>query len=233
MTALIIIAWVVIGFVAGAIGLTALAGVPSMEGQAGYFAMFIGGPIGALCGAVAGYVLSRWYAANRKALQIAAGASWLVILLFFGGAFAIETARTWDWLNSSGQSQSLSWRVRLPAGAPWPAGQKIGFELRSNKEDVACSHYEGSQGISREADRYIFSGECQIRYAAPKRELWVRIGEGPNLIFKLRIPAHYQTVPYSVSAWYKVDEVQDIAPGSVRRPPKPEEAGHEVLLSAR
>jgi hypothetical protein len=230
---LLIVAWIVIGFVAGAIGLTALAGVPSMEGQAGYFAMFIGGPIGALSGGVAGFVLSKIWAENPKARKIAAGASWLVIVLFFGGAYTIETARTWDWLNSSGQSQPLSWRVRLPADAQWPAGQKIGFELRSDKENVACAHYEGSQGITREAGRYIFSGECQLRYAARKRELWTRIGDGPNLIFKLRIPARYETVPYSVSAWYKVDEVQDIAPGSKPRPPKPEEAGYEVLLSAR
>jgi hypothetical protein len=231
VTALLYIAWIVIGFVAGAIGLTGLFGIPSMEGQAGYFAMFIGGPIGALCGAAAAFMLSRRLAERPK--KIAVAASWLVIVLFFGGAFTIELVRDWDKLSKYGGTSDLSWRVRLPAGADWPAGQKAGFELRSDKENVTCVMCDAPHGTAREEGRFILNGNCQLLYAAPKRELWVRIGGGPNLIFKLRIPARYEVVPYSVSAWYKVDEVLDPAPGSQRRPPKPEEAGYEVLLSAR
>jgi hypothetical protein len=233
VTALLVIAWVVIGFIAGAIGLTELFHIPAMEGQAGYFAMMIGGPIGALCGAGIGYLLSRHYADRPQAFRVALGASWLAIVLFFGGSFAVEMARTWDKLDSSGGENDLSWRVRLPPGAPWPAGQKAGFELRSEKENVACSMYDAPHGTAREEERFIFNGSCKLRYATPKRELWFRIGGGPNLIFRLRIPARYEVVPYSVSAWYKVDEVLDIAEGSKRRPPRPEEAGYEVLLSAR
>jgi hypothetical protein len=233
VTALLIIAWIVIGFVAGAIGLTELAGIPSMEGQAGYFALFVGGPVGAVIGAVIGFIISKSFEGNPKAGQWAVGGSYLLIVLFFGGAYAIELARTWDKLDDSGSEKDLSWRVRLPAGAPWPAGQKAGFELRSEKENVACSMYDAPHGTSREEERFIFNGSCKLRFATPKRELWVRIGGGPNLIFKLRIPARYEVVPYSVSSWYRVDEVLDPAEGSQRRAPKPEEAGYEVLLSAR
>lgn len=233
MTALLITAWIIIGFVTGAIGLTALFQIPAMEGQAGYFAMFVGGPFGAMVGAAIGYFLSRHFAERAKAFRIAIGASWFTIVLFFGGAYTIELARTWDKLDDSGNGKDLSWRVRLPPGSPWPAGQKAGFELRSEKENVTCSMYDPPYGTAREEERFIFNGSCKLHYATPKRELWVRVGGGPNLIFKLHIPARYEVVPYSVSAWYKVDEVLDAAEGSKRRAPKPEEAGYEVLLSAR
>jgi hypothetical protein len=233
VTALLIVAWIIICFVGIGIGLTELFGITPREGQAGYFFLFTAGPFGGLIGAGIGYLIARKFADNLKAKRIAAGASWLVIVLFFGGAFAIELARTWDKLDTFDGDRDLSWRVRLPPGAPWPAGQKAGFELRSEKENVACSMYDGAYGTSREDDRYIFNGSCKLRYATPKRELWVRVGGGPNLIFKLRLAARYEVVPYSVSAWYTVDEVLDTAEGSTRRPPRPEEAGYEVLLSAR
>lgn len=233
MTALLIIVWIVIGFLAGAIGLTALAGVPSMEGQAGYFALFIGGPLGALCGAAVGFVIAQRFAEDQRKKRIALIVSAVALVVPIAGAVAFEMARTWDRLDSSGQPASLAYRIRLPAEAPTPAGKSAGFELRSDKENVACKTYDSPLGLAREADRWILSGECKIRFVTPRREIWARLGGGPNLIFKLRLAARYEVVPYSVSSWYRVDEVLDTATGSQRRPPKPEEAGYEVLLSAR
>ena len=233
MTALLVIAWMIIGTFGIGIGLTELLGITSREGQAGFFFLFPAGPIGAVIGAGFGYLLSRKLAGNEKAKRLTAGLSLLVIVLVPAGIFVFESVRTADLLNNSGGTSDLSWRVRLPAGVPWPAGQRIGTDLRSDKENVTCALYEGSSGIAREQDRFVFSGSCKLRYAAPKRELWFRLGGGPNLIFKLHIKARYQVVPYSASSWYKVDEVLDTAEGSKRRPPNPEEAGFEVLLSAR
>lgn len=233
MTALLIIVWAIFGFVAGAIGLTELAGIPAREGQAGYFAIFVGGPMGALCGGVWGFLVSQKYADNLRAKRLWFGLP-LGILLFAGaGAFAYETWRTWDWIDSFGGEKSLGWRVRLPKDDPTPAGKSAGFELRSEKENVTCKVYDYPHGMTREEGRWVISGDCKLRYATAKRELWARIAGGPNLIFRLRIPARYEVVPYSVSAWYVVDEVLDTAVGSARRKPKPEEAGYEVLLSAR
>ena len=126
MTALLIIVWIVIGFLAGATMLTELAGVPAREGQAGFFAMFIGGPLGALAGGAIGFVISQKYAENPKGKRIALIVSALLLVVPIAGAVAFEMARTWDWLDSFGNPQSLSYRDARGEKRRFRAAQRKG-----------------------------------------------------------------------------------------------------------
>ena len=236
MTVIIVIVWTVVGFVAGVVlfgELGGLFGIPRMEGQQAMFGLLVGGPLGALCGLVFGLLLARRSRTDpRMARWFAAGG----LCILFGVPLAIylvETIRTWDQVDSYGGTKSLAYRIRLPTEAQSPAGLRIGVELRSDKESPTCKIYDYPYGLTREENRWIISGECAIRFAVSKRAIAARIGGGPNLLFRLRVQARPEIVPYSVSRWYPVDEVQDTAPGSLPRSPRPEETGYELLMSAR
>jgi hypothetical protein len=233
MTAFLIIVWMVIGAVAGVFCVGELSGIPAREGQAAIYGVMVGGPLGLVAGFAVGFAIARALSDNPERKRIVSIISLLLIVVPAVGGFVYESWRTRDWLDNSGQSRALAYRIRFPDGAATPAGMSAGFELRSDKENVACSTYDAPHGLTQQQGRWVLSGECRLRFATPQRELWVRIAGGPNLIFRLRLKARYEVVPYSVSAWYPVDEVLDAAPGSRRRAPKPEEAGYEILLSAR
>ncbi len=236
MTFLIFLVWGLFGFVAGAmIGteLGPLFGFRHMEGSSAIFGTLFGGPCGAVVGGVLGLVLSRRFAGSPGTLKALAAGPVTLAALVVGGTFLFETIRTSDLVDSSGGTKSIGYRVRLPVGAPSPAGERIGVELRSEKENPACSIYSAPYGLTQEGGRFIVSGDCPIRYATAKRVIAVRIADGPNLLFRLRMQARPEVIPYSASAWYPVDEVQDTAAGSQPRPPKADEAGYEVLMSAR
>jgi len=236
VTAIIVIVWTVIGLVAGLFlfgELGGLFGIPRMEGQQAIFGLLVGGPVGALCGVLFGFLLARKSRSDpRMARWLAVGS----LCIVFGVPLAIylvEIIRTWDQVDNFGGTKSLAYRIRLPADTQSPAGLRIGVELRSDKEKPTCSIYEYPHGLTREENRWIISGECAIRFATSERVIAARMGGGPNLLFRLRVQARPEIVPYSVSRWYPVDEVQDTAPGSLPRPPRPDEAGYELLMSAR
>jgi hypothetical protein len=223
VTAIVAIVWAVIGFVAGMFVLSELGGlfgIPGMEGQQGMFGLFAGGPLGALCGVMFGLLVAR------KSREDPRTARWLVVgtlSVLLGVPLAIylvEMFRTWDHLDAYGDTYGLSYQVRLPEGAPSPAGAKIGVRLFSSKESPDCDIYDYPYGLTQEGGRYLVSGQCKIRYVTPERTLGIRIGGGATRYFKVRVQSRPVSATYS--EWFTADEVDDHK-GGRRRPPRPDE----------
>ena len=108
-----------LGFALGAAaaGLAApFLGITSFEGASGYFAVFIGGPIGGLAGLVLGALLVLRRAGHRGA---AVGGR--VALVFVGvvGLAAAGMAAFWlmrPLVNANGPAPRLVFEIRLPPG---------------------------------------------------------------------------------------------------------------------
>jgi hypothetical protein len=232
MTALIIIVWTLAGAIAGIFGfgvIGELAGIPSMEGRIAMFAISLGTPAGVAAGFALGWVLARRYSGQLRAQRLLLVSPIAVLLMCGFGVFLFETWRTYDHLTTRPNTWDLGYQVRLPAGAPTPAGQKIGVELRSAKENPACPIYQYPHGLQEAGAHFVVSGGCPLFYATPQRTILVRIGDKPTLLFKLRVGARPVAATYS--DWFPVDEVYDNATGQTRKP-KPDER-YDIRYGAR
>lgn len=224
---LLVIVWTLVGLVAGAFILS--AGVDAREGKAAMFAVFVGAPIGAIAGLMAGLAVAARYGENRRALgRMLAGTLAGVGAIALGG-YAFKTWRTWGDIDDWGGTHSLSFQVRLPAGAPSPAGQAFGMQLFSSKEDPVCKAYDYPHGLTQEGGHFLVSGSCTLRYATEDRTIGVAIGDGPTRYFKVKVGARPQSATYS--QWYPADQVKD-GPGAQFRAPRPDEI-FEIRYGAR
>ena len=132
-TFLAAVAGIAVGFALGAIaaGLFApLIGIRSFEGEAGYFAVFIGGPVGAIVGIlIAGVVALRLAGYQRlEAILLRLG---LIVLAVV--ALGATTAGVL-WLirpiaNTNGAAPQLVFEIRLPPGAAAPTVSPSPVEL--------------------------------------------------------------------------------------------------------
>lgn len=223
MTALIVIVWTLAGLVAGVFGfgfIGELAGIPQMEGRIAFFAIGFGAPAGAVTGFALGLLLARQKAGYPLALRLLLAGPVLILSTIALGVYLFETWRTRDHLTTRPNKWDLGFQVRLPAGAPTPAGQAVGIELRSPKEDLKCKVYDYPHGLGQEGEHFVVSGGCPLFYATPLRTILVRIGDKPTLMFKLRIKARPEAATYS--DWFPVDEIYDNAAGQ-KRPPRADE----------
>lgn len=232
MTALILIVWSLIGFVAGGMLMTEagpLFGVRHMEGQSAIFGVLVGGPLGAVVCGMIGLGLARRFAGRRRAQWFVLGTPLAVALAFGLGVVLFETWRTHDHLTTRPNTWDLGYQVRLPAGMPTPAGEKIGIELRSAKEDLKCPVYGYPHGLTKEGDHFVISGGCPLFYASPQRTILVRIADQPTLVFNVRVKARPEAATYS--DWLPVDEIYDNATGQKRKPRADER--YEIRYGAR
>lgn len=229
MKVLLVIVWTLVGLVAGAFVVGELLGIDAREGNAGIFAVFVGAPIGAIAGLMAGLAVAIRHGENRRALGRMLAGTVAGVAAIVLGAFAFETWRTWDDIDEWGSTYSLSFQVRLPAGAPSPAGEKFGIQLFSDKENPECKAFDYPHGLTQEGGRFLVSAECTLRYAAKDRTIGVAIGNGPTRYFKVKVAARPQSASYS--QWYPVDQVKD-GPGTEFRSPKPDEI-YEIRYGAR
>lgn len=232
MTAFIVALWALLGFAVGTVmfgELAPLFGIRNMEGNAAYFGVLVGGPIGTAAGIAAALMLPRILGDDIRKKRIVALASLAVLIGIPLAIWAIESWRTHDHLTTRPNTWDLGYQIRAPAGEASPAGQKIGIELRSAKENPKCLVHEFPHGLTEQADRFAISGNCPLFYATPQRRLLVRIGDKPTLIFNVRVKARPEAATYS--DWFPVDEVYDNATGQTR-PPRPDEK-YEIRYGAR
>jgi hypothetical protein len=189
----------------------------------------VGGPLGAVVSGAIGFGLARRYAGQRRAQWFVLGAPLALALAFGLGVVLFETWRTHDHLTTRPNTWDLGFQVRLPAGMSTPAGEKIGIELRSAKEDLKCPVYGYPHGLIKEGDHFVISGGCPLFYASPQRTILVRIGDQPTLVFNVRVKARPEAATYS--DWIPVDEIYDNATGQKRKPRADET--YEIRYSAR
>lgn len=232
MTAFIVVLWALLGFVVGTLLLGEMAplfGIRNMEGNAAYFGVMVGGPLGAIAGVSAALMLRSFLGENVGRKRLVVLASLAVLIGVPLAIWGIETWRTSDHLTTRPNTWDLGFQVRLPAGEPTPAGQTIGVELRSAKENPACPVHKFPHGLTEQGGRFVISGNCPLFYATPERKLLVRIGDKPTLVFNLRVKARPEAATYS--DWFAVDQVYENATGRTR-PPGPGE-NYEIRFGAR
>lgn len=232
MTAFIVVLWAILGFALGVVvlgELSPLFGIRNMEGNAAYFGFLFGGPLGTLGGIAAALMLRSWLGDDLRKKRIVVLASLAVLIGIPLGIWAFETWRTYDHLTTRPNTWDLGFQVRLPAGEPTPAGEKVGIELRSPKENLKCPVYDYPHGLTKEGDHFVVSAGCPLFYAQPQRTILVRIGGKPTLIFNVRVKARPEARTYS--GWFPVDEIYDNATGT-KRAPRPDEK-YEIRYGAR
>ena len=208
MTALIVIVWSIIGFIAGGMIATELGpmfGYRHMEGSSAYFGLFTGSPIGCLIAAVLSYKRSRSYGEDsRKRARfflLTLGGVAVVI----GGVSMYEGVRTSDYIDTKGQGAMwLTCYIRLPVGTPLPdKNVKVTFEMRSDKETRRSSPYDVPDWSLKDG-RPEMQGNVEIYRASANRTMAVTIGSGPTSLFRLKAPARPKVYSYQ-GDWQKAD----------------------------
>jgi hypothetical protein len=195
-----------LGFALGATvaGLLAPAlGITSFEGASGYFAVFVGGPIGGLAGLVLGalLVLRR---AQRRTGQAVAGRLALVLVGVIGVAAAGLGA---FWLmrplvNANGPAPQLVFEIRLPPGVAPPTRERDSVELQTSKNRMPASLAAGR----RDEGRNVLAGSVEIYYRTWRRTLVLRLPDKTDVLFDLSLgltPDHTK----SFTAWRRADYI--------------------------
>lgn len=219
--------WGVIGAVAGylaaAFGSDAVMGwqgVSDFEGGRGMAAAFVFGPFGGL----AGLILGIWFGLRRTGRRPGAGklvgqgalAVVGIVALVAGGIYLYwesgEHRLTYD-----GSGANLDFEIRTPASFQWPADKNtIDFELDAGSSRMSPSISD--DWLRRDADWAVLSGTIELYLRVSQRLLVMRMPDGRDRIFRLRLPATPDPGA-GWSDWYKVDFIglpnqpQTVSPG--------------------
>ena len=122
-------------------------------------------------------MLGRAIGDNVRRKRIVVIASLAVLIGIPLAIWLVETWRHHDHLTTRPNTWDLGFQVRLPAGQPTPGGEKIGIELRSEKENPKCSVHDYPHGLTKQGDHFVISGGCPLFYAQPTRTILVRIAD--------------------------------------------------------
>src|SRR5262249_50287842 len=126
-----------LGFLAGAAAASVLApllGISSFEGAAGYFAVFLGGPIGAGIGLIGAPMLvlrrrgHRQLSALTGRLALAVGSVLGLAALALGAFWYMRPI-----VNPNGLPPRLVFEIRLPPGAALPDRRDSFLELQTSE----------------------------------------------------------------------------------------------------
>jgi len=198
------------GYLLAAVGGAALApllGISSFEGEAGYFAAFLCGPLGATVGLIAGVVLVlrrrgvRAFGAVTGRLALVAVS---IAALVAAGVGVIYMNR--DLVSSNSAPPQLAFEIRLPPGAIAPAPDDITVHL-----DSAKGHLPGAlfaDKFRRDGDRPVIVGAVDIPYRESRRLLVLRLPSEPDRLFVLGIgrdPEHAK----DLGPWHHVDYIAE------------------------
>jgi hypothetical protein len=204
-----------LGFALGATAAGLLApvfGITSFEGAAGYFSVFIGGPIGALAGLVLGAVLVLRRAGHRSAGAMAGR-----VVLVLVGAIGLAAAGVGAfWLmrpltNANGPAPQLVFEIRLPPGAAPPApGDAVELQTSENRMPAILAAARHDDG------RDVLAGSVEIYYRTWRRTLVLRMPDKTDVLFDLSLgltPDHTKTF----TAWRRADYIAHPGDDQVRR----------------
>jgi hypothetical protein len=205
-----------LGFALGAAaaGLAApFLGITSFEGASGYFAVFIGGPIGGLAGLVLGALLVLRRAGHRGA---AVGGR--VALVFAGvvGLAAAGMAAFWlmrPLVNANGPAPRLVFEIRLPPGVALAAPRaRDTVELQTSKNRMPASLAPGRV----DDGRGVVVGSVELYYRTWQRMLVLRLPDKTDVLFELSLgltPDHTRTF----TPWRRADYIASPGQDQARR----------------
>jgi hypothetical protein len=199
-----------LGFAFGAAvaGLLAPAlGIKSFEGASGYFAVFIGGPVGGLAGMVLGAFLVLRRAGQRIGKRRGGAIAGGVALVLVGVVAVAAAGLGAFWLmrplvNANGPAPQLVFEIRLPPGVAPPARDRDAVELQTAKNRMPATLAAGR----RDEGRDVLAGSVEIYYRTWRRTLVLRLPDKTDVLFDLPLgltPDHAK----EFTAWRRADHI--------------------------
>jgi len=204
-----------LGFALGATVAGLLApvfGITSFEGAAGYFSVFIGGPIGALVGLVLGALLVLRRGGQRSAGAMAGGVAFVLV-----GAIGLAAAGLGAfWLmrpltNANGPPPQLVFEIRLPPGAA-PPSDRDAVELQTSENRMPAN----LAAARRDGDRDILAGSVEIYYRTWRRTLVLRMPDKTDVLFDVSLGLTPDPIK-TFTAWRRADYIARPGDDPVRR----------------
>ncbi|MEX0751381.1 MAG: hypothetical protein WD073_00450 [Xanthobacteraceae bacterium] len=222
MTYLLALAAAIVGAAIGAgIGVALAAmlapalGISDFEGASGYFAVFVGGPIGGLAGLVLGTVfVLRW----RGPRNFGAIAGYLGMVAV--GVIAIAAVvlayfyLSQDILNPNGPTPQLVFEIRLPAGAAPPTERDRPIELQTNRNRMPA--VMNRDGTRQDGGRPVITGSVEMYYRTSQRMLVMTAPDKTDVLFSLRL-AGKPTHSKEFSSWQRADYIAEPGKEEARR----------------
>jgi MFS family permease len=199
----------VLGYVAAALlsdVVMGLEGVSNFEGGRAMASALVFGPLGGLAGLGLGIWLGLRGRGRRPGLGKLAGQGLLALLgiaaLVAGGIFLYwesgEHRLTYD-----GAGATLAFEIRVPAAFPLPADKgAVDIELDAGSSRMSATLDDA--WLRRDADWAVMSGSVELYLRISERLLVLRLPDGKDRLFRLRLPAKPDP-DAGWSDWYKVD----------------------------
>jgi hypothetical protein len=197
--------------------LAPVLGITSFEGASGYFAVFIGGPLGGLAGMVLGAWLVLRRAQRRSGQQRAGAVGGRLALVLVGvvGLAAMGLGAFWlmrPLVNANGPAPQLVFEIRLAPGVAPPTRNRDAVELQTAKNRMPATLAAGRQDDGRE----VLTGSVEIYYRTWRRTLVLRLPDKTDVLFDLSLgltPDHTK----SFTAWRRADYIARAGDETARR----------------
>lgn len=205
-----------LGFALGAAaagGLAPTLGISSFEGASGYFAVFVGGPIGGLLGLVLAPVLVLRRAGHRSAGALGGRLALVVAGVIGLGAATLGTF--WVMrpiLNANGPAPQLVFEIRLPPGVAPPDLKASEIELQTAKNQMPAT----IEKTGLEGDRAVISGRVDLYFRVWQRLLVLKMPDKTDILFSISLglsPSHSR----AFGAWQHADYVGEPGKDQARR----------------
>ena len=205
-----------LGFALGsaAAGLLAPAlGITAFEGASGYFAVFVGGPLGALLGLLSGALLIL-----RRAGPLGAGALAGRLALVVVGVVGVGAAvlgAFWimrPLVNANGPAPQLVFEIRLPPSAAPSDANAWAIELQTSRNRMPTT----LAAARRDEGRDVIVGSVEMYYRTWRRTLVLTIPDKTDVLFDISLglsPAHAK----AFGAWRRADDIARPGDDQARR----------------
>lgn len=205
-------------FLTAALGsvLAPMLGVSSFEGAAGYFAVFVLGPVGGLAGLILGLWLVFRYKGGHRTFSAIAGRSAIVVVAIVVVAAAGVQLRLATLENfANGPAPQLEFEIRLPANAGI-SRQGLDFEMQAGSQ--RSGGLLRDPWLRHDGDRPVLVGFVPLYTRTSQRMLVMSRPGEPKLLFSIRLSAT-PTPSDSFGDWQRVDFIDDMKQESSPRRP--------------
>jgi hypothetical protein len=192
-----------------------MLGISSFEGASGYFAVFIGGPIGGLLGLVLGAVLVL-----RKRGHTGFGAISGRLGVVLAGVVAVAAAAvgflylSQDIVNPNGSPPQLAFEIRLPAGAVPPSGDERPIQLETSKNRMPALMQR--EAMRDDGGRRILVGAVEMYYRTSSRLLTMTMPDKTDVLFDIKLPGVPKHAP-QFSDWQRAAYIGEPGKTQTRR----------------
>jgi hypothetical protein len=175
------------GFLLGAAAAGALApmlGISSFEGAAGYFAVLLGGPIGALIGLIAAPAVVLRRAGHRHLgalaprVGVAALGACAVVAVGVGVFWLVRPL-----VNPNGPAPHLVFEIRLPPSAVAPPATASPVELQTSRNRMPAT----MRATRRDGDRQVLVGTVELYYRTWQRLLVLTMPDRTDVLFDISL----------------------------------------------